>query len=279
MEEHADGFGHANGSGNGTARFGFPLGIAVKGTTAYIADRNNQRIRAVAIGATSAATTVSDFAGGAASGDTDGARATARFTNPEGAAVGGNTLYVADTGNHLIRAVNLTSGAVSTIAGSKAAGSGNADNAAGTSAQFNSPTGLAVSGNTLYVADSGNHRIRAINLASGANHAVTTIAGSTAGNTDAAGTAAKFNKPYDIAVWGSTLYVVDAKNHRIRKVDLTSKAVTTIAGSTQGYKDGVGTAAQLDFSSNGFGGIVAVSDTRLFVADFANHRIRLLEYK
>ena len=269
--------GHRNGNGN-QAIFANPIGIAAKGIKLYIADTSNHRIREVTIGATPAATTVRDFAGGggttgaaamAASGTANGARLTAaRFNNPEGIAISGDMLYVADTGNHRIRAVNLTSGIVSTIAGST---SGHQD---GTSARFNVPTGIAVSGNTLYVVDKGNHRIRAIDLAS---KTVSTLAGSMAGTADGIGAAAQFSKPYDVAVSGNTLYVVDAASHRIRAVNLTSGEVSTIAGSTQGYKDGIGTAAQFSFEY--FGGVVADSDIRLFVTDYLNHRIRLFEYK
>ena len=277
--ENGSGIGHTNGKGN-QAVFNNPRGIAVSGAKLYIADMLNYRIREVEIGDTPAATVVRDFAGGrgttgtavgSASGAADGAGLTAaQFNDPESVAVSGDTLYVADTGNHRIRAVNLTSGVVSTIAGSTA---GTADGT-GAAAQFKNPAGIAVNGDTLYVADTGNHRIRAVNLTS---RAVSTIAGSTTGTADGTGTAAQFNRPYDVAVSGNTLYVVDAASHRIRAVNLTSREVRTIAGSTKGYKDGIGTAVQFDFQF--FGGIVVDSDTRLFVADPRNNRIRLLEYK
>ena len=205
----------------------------------------------------------------------------ARFDNPRGTAAGaGNTLYVADFDNHRIRKVtidpaNLTAAAtqVSTIAGGSTAG--NVNDATGTNARFNKPMGLAVSEDetTLYVADSGNHRIRAIDLAS---TAVTTIAGSgTPGHADGTGTAAQFNIPSGLAVSGDTLYVADNVNHRIRAIDLTSKAVTTIAGDgTAGHANGVGTNARFRNPLD-----IAVSEDKktLYVADANNHRIRAID--
>ena len=101
---------------------------------------------------------------------------------------------------------------MSTIAGSGTAGYADG---AGTAAQFNGPAGLALSGNTLYIADEKNHRIRAIDITSGT---VSNIAGDgTAGSTNGIGTAARFSQPLGIAVRGSTLYVTS--DTRIRKLE------------------------------------------------------------
>ena len=214
-------------------------------------------------------------------GYNNGAGTSARFDNPRGAAAGaGNTLYVADYDNHRIRKVtinpaNLTAAAtqVSTIAGGSTAG--HVNDATGTNARFNKPMGLAVSEDetTLYVADSGNHRIRAIDLAS---TAVTTIAGSgTPGHSDGAGSTSQFNTPSGLVVSGSILYVADNLNHRIRAIDLTSKAVTTIAGDrAAGHANGVGTNARFRNPLD-----IAVSEDKktLYVADPNNHRIRAID--
>ena len=92
-------------------------------------------------------------------------------------------------------------------------------NASGADARFNNPTGLIVgSGDTIYVADRNNHRIRAINSAGEAS----TIAGDgTEGFQDAAGPAAKFNRPIDIVLTpDGALVVSEENNHRLRKVIL-----------------------------------------------------------
>ena len=125
----------------------------------------------------------------------------------------------------------------------------------------------------LYVADAINHRIRAIDLAS-TNKAVGTIAGSgTPGHADGAGTAAQFDNPTGLALSGTTLYVADASNNRIRAIDLANKAVSDIAGDgTTGNTNGIGTAARLT-RPNG----IFVSGDTLYVT--SRRLIRKLEYR
>ena len=266
--------GYANGDGT-TARFNAPSSIvAAGGNTLYVADTNSHRIRRVTVGATAAATQVSDFAGSGTSGHTNGAAAGAQFSSPIGLAVSGTMLYVADYSNNRIRAIDLASAnnTVSTIAGSSTPG--HADGA-GTTARFLQPAGLAVSGTTLYVADYSNNRIRAIDLAS-PNKTVSTIAGSgSRGHANGVGTAAQFNRPVGIAVSGNTIYVADGDNHRIRAIDIATKTVRDIAGDgTSGSTNGIGTAAQFANPT----GIIAVSENTLYVATQGS-LIRKLEYR
>ncbi len=110
---------------------------------------------------------------------------------------------------------------VSTLAGSA---SGYADGT-GTSAQFNSPIGVAVDGaGNVYVADRNNHRIRKIT----ASGVVSTLAGSASGYTDGTGTSAKFKYPSGVAVDGAgNVYVGDYFNHRIRKITLSAGSAET----------------------------------------------------
>ena len=147
----------------------------------------------------------------------------ARFSSPRGVvaaplaeAARASTLYVADSSNNRIRAIDLASSAktVSTIAGSGF--NGGFANGKGTAAKFDGPTGLAVSGDTLYVTDFGNHRIRAIDLAT---KVVTTIAGN--GNTGSAngiGTNAPIESTVGITASGNMLYVT-TKAGLIRKIE------------------------------------------------------------
>ena len=194
--------GYADNATGTNAQFNGPRDVALSGTTLYVSDQNNHRIRAIDLA--SANKTVSTLVGSGTAGDTDAAGTAAQFNNPRGVALSGTTLYVADYGNHRIRAIDLasTNKTVSTLAGSGTPGHANG---VGTAAQFNGPIGIAVSEGTLYVADSDNHRIRAIDIASGT---VRDIAGDgTAGSTNGIGTAARLNDPTDIVVSGNTLYV------------------------------------------------------------------------
>jgi hypothetical protein len=155
---------------------------------------------------------------------------------------------------------------VTTLAGST---SGFTD-ATGVAAQFAAPYGITSDGaGNLYVAEFGNHRIRRINIVT---RAVTTVAGSgTAGSADGTGTAAQFNAPSGIVSDGAgNLYVADFFNHRIRRIVIATGVVTTLAGSTQGFVDNTGTAAQF----NGPTGITTDGAGNLYIADQNNQSIR-----
>ena len=264
--------GHRDGAGT-SARFNNPRGAAAgAGSTLYLADQGNHRIREIRAGVTAAATQVRTLAGSTEGYADNATGAAAQFSYPTGVAVSGDTLYVADTANNRIRAIDLAGAnkTVSTIAGSGTAGH---TDGAGAGAQFDNPAALAVSGDTLYVVDVLNHRIRAIDLAS-ANKTVSTIAGSgTPGHADGASAAAQFDTPNHLAVSGSTLYVSDSGNHCIRAIDLESKTVSTIAGSgTAGHADGAGTQARFNRPLG-----IVVSGNTLYVA--SGSLIRKLEYR
>ena len=204
--------GFADGPGT-NAQFNNPYGVAVAPNgTVYVADRFNNRIRA-----TNPATgEVTTLAGNGTQGFADGPGNTAQFNDPTGVAVAPNgTVYVADVINNRIRAINPTTGQVTTLAGNGTVGFADGP---GNTAQFNDPTGVAVAaGGTVYVADVSNNRIRAINPTTSR---VSTLAGSgTEGFADGTGTNAQFNRPYGVAVApNGTIYVADTDNHRIRKI-------------------------------------------------------------
>src|SRR5205085_149268 len=151
------------------------------------------------------------------------------------------TLYVADGGaSNLLRKLT-PQGAVTTIAGSA---EGDADGA-GASVAFDTPSGLALddAGN-LYVADTGNNRIRKV----APDGQVTTIAGDgTAGYADGAATTARFNAPIGVAVTHEgRIYVADTYNDRIRLITPAGQ-VSTVAGAGQpGYADGAAAVALFD---------------------------------
>jgi len=252
--------GNADGTGAG-ASFSAPTGVAVdKVGNVYVADTGNHRIRKITPGGT--VTTLA----GSVSGYLDGNDISARFREPRGVAVDSNgNVYVADTLNNMIRKVT-PGGVVSTFAGD---GNFDSDNGAGATASFGGPYGVAVdSAGNVYVGDASNHRIRKITPAA----VVSTLAGSTSGFADGIGAAAQFLNPRGVAVDAlGNVYVADFANNRIRKISAAG-AVTTLAGSTYGYADGVGAAAQ-------FGqplGVAVDASGIVYVAEAGNHRIRLI---
>lgn len=155
---------------------------------------------------------------------------------------------------------------VSTRAGSGVPGF--VDSSDPLASEFHSAEGVAVSGDSVFIADRLNHRIRKVS----ADGAVSTFAGSTVGFADGVGGAAQFDHPTGIAADGAgSLFVADQHNHRIRKINIATQEVTTLAGSsTAGFVDAVGTAAQFLFPK----GVVVDSSGNVFVSDEGNHSIR-----
>jgi sugar lactone lactonase YvrE len=261
-------FGSTNGTGKAAA-FNYPNGVAVDATgNVYVADQGNNEIRKI-----TPAGAVTTLSGTLIPGNTNTSTigVSASFNGPTGVATDAlGNIYVADFGNNLIRKIAST-GAVSTLAGGGSATgtkSGNT-NDVGTKALFNGPAGVAVdAAGNVYVADFTNNLIRKIDAANN----VTTLAGSgKAGSTDGAGTAASFNGPRGVAVdIAGNVYVADANNNLIRKIDATGN-VTTFAGSgKKGNTGGNGTAAAFSYPS----GVAVDAVGNVYVADALDNLVR-----
>lgn len=206
---------------------------------------------------------VSTLAGSGLPGAVDGLGTEASFKDPYGITIDvfGN-LIVGDRQNQKIRKITA-SGLVSTIAGNTSFGS---FDATGTAATFNSPRGVAVDASgSIYVADYGNNKIRKIS----AEGVVSTFAGSGSGGLlDGIGTAARFNRPYGVAVDAAGNVFVTDDNYSIRKITAAGE-VTTVAGNgEQGSIDGIG--PQAEFTNPR--GITVDSFGNLFVTDGSNIR-------
>jgi uncharacterized repeat protein (TIGR01451 family) len=257
--------GSADGTGS-AARFNYPNGLTVIGTTVYVADTYNMTIRRVA-----SAGGVTTFAGTAGVyGSANGTGSAARFTYPCGVlATSTGTIYVADSGNNEIRKITPAR-AVTTFAGSATTDGGGIGSADGTgrTARFNYPNGVAVSGTTVYVADTYNHTIRKIT----SNGVVTTFAGAAGVRGSADGTSAQFQYPFGVAAdKAGNLYVADYLNSTIRKIT-SAGVVTTLAGTAGviGSADGTGSAAQFFYPF-----AVAVDGAgNVYVADTNNYTVR-----
>lgn len=254
--------GYADATGT-SAQFNSPWSVALDSSgNTYVSDTSNHRIRKITPGGV-----VSTFAGSGVAGFNDATGTAAQFNNPRGIAIDSSgTLYVADGANHRIRKIT-PGGVVSTFAGSGVAGF---NDATGTAAQFNLPTGLTVdSSGVVYLVEANNNRIRKITTGG----AVSTFAGMGASGTlDGTGTSAMFNIPTGITVDSSgTLYVADMMNNRIRKIT-SGAVVTTLAGSTSGFADGTGAAALFNMPSE----ITVASNGTIYVSDQSNHKIRAI---
>jgi hypothetical protein len=131
----------------------------------------------------------------------------------------------------------------SVVAGSRAHRGGR--DGVGTAARFDRPKGIATDGTDLYVSDTGNNTIRKVVVATGV---VSTIAGSAdrAGSRDGIGSAARFDQPWGIAFASSRLWITDRANFTVRRLVLSTGAVTTRAGvaGESALVDGVGAAAR-----------------------------------
>ena len=241
----------------------------------YIAETGNHIIRKV--DSTGNITTIAGTGTQGFSGDA-GPATSATLDSPQGLALDTkNNLYIADTHNHRIRKLNLTTGIITTIVGTGTPGF-SGDTALATSAQLNLPTTLALdAANNLYLADTGNHRIRKITATTGI---ITTIAGTgTQGFSGDAGfaTSAAIDSPTGLALDAqNNLYLADTHNHRIRKITATTGIITTIAGTgTQGFSGDTtaSTTATLALPH----GITIDPAGNLYLADTQNHRIRRID--
>lgn len=252
-----DGMGPAAG-------FGGPYGIAVDAAdNVYVADRGTVKVRKITPAGVSTV-----LAGTGGTGDANGSGATATFRGLAHLDVdAAGTVYVAEDGGHRIRKIT-SAGVVSVLAGSGVAGSAIGTGAA---AQFRNPGGVAVdaSGN-IYVADTGNHRIRMVTPAGVvSNYAGTGVAGATNGPI----ASAQFSSPDDIAIDAAgNLYVSDKGNYRVRIIT-PGGTVSTLAGSTYGFTNATGTAAQFQWIT----GLDVDSSGNVYVVEeYPGNKVRMI---
>ncbi|MHB1021279.1 MAG: Ig-like domain repeat protein [Acidobacteriaceae bacterium] len=258
------------------ANLNTPAGLAIDGAgNLYIADSNNHAIRRVDAN-TGIITTVAGTIGHPGYSGDGGAATSAELNTPEGVAFDNNgDLYIADTGNNRIREVDATTGNISTVAGTGTAGF-SGDGGAATSAQLNAPWDVTVSAaGDLYIADQNNNRIR---MVAASNGNISTVAGSgaTPGSNGDNGpaTAAQLNIPENVALDpAGNLYIADAGNNRVRKVNAATGIITTIAGNGNSSASGDGGPA----TQAGLYGPDALSldgNGNLYISDLFHHRIR-----
>ncbi len=238
----------------------------------FIADSNHHRI----VVADLETYVVLAVIGGTESGNVDGNYAVARFNRPQGMALSedGRILYVADTENHTIRAVDLGAQAVTTVAGTGyQAYTRNPDGPA-LQVPLNSPWDLVVVGSQLYIAMAGPHQLWRYDIAGGT---ITVHSGSgIEGIADGAHASAQLAQPSGITTDGEVLYFADSEASAIRESDLDPAygQVRTLVGTGLfdfGDQDGVGRAARLQHPLG-----VVYADGLLYVADTYNSKIKTI---
>jgi hypothetical protein len=248
----------------------FPGKVAVDGDRIAVADSGHHRVLVGRLEADGLRMRVERIVGSGTEGFADGAQAAFRY--PQGLAFDGDVLYVADSGNHAVRAISLESGGVRTIAGTGTQLRSSRDFAAGA---LSSPWDLALAGDTLHVAMAGNHQLWSIDLRSGvAAHRT----GSGAEELhDGAHATAALAQTMGLALAGDLVLAVDAESSAVREVDLDlTGGVRTIVGTGLfdfGDVDGAGDAVRLQHPQ----GIAVTADGRVIVCDSYNDSLRWLD--
>jgi hypothetical protein len=243
----------------------------------FIADASNHRVRRV----DAASGIITTVAGGVSLVFPDigdgGPATSARLRLLSGVAVDAvGNLFIADRNHQRIRRVDASTGIITTVAGTGFRGF-SGDGFPATSASLGDPSGVAVDAfGNLFIADERNHRIRRVDAASGI---ITTVAGNGIRGFSGDGglaTSASLRNPFDVALDAAgNLFIADASNHRIRRVDAASGIITTVAGGGFSVFPDIGDGGPATSASLAFPTGVAVDAAgNLFIADNSNQRIR-----
>lgn len=244
------------------------------GDRLFVADTGHHRILEVQLTQDGLSGEIVRTFGSGVSGFEDGPIGVAQFHDPHGLALLGHTLYVADTENHAIRAIDLVREQVRTVAGTGAKGHGPPpDGVMPTAIDLRSPWALVAAERLLFIAMAGSHQIWVL--------IDETQLGVFAGNgrealIDGPRADASFNQPSDLAFDMGHLFVADAEASAIRAISLNEDpTVFTLVGQGLfefGDVDGVGAVVRLQHPTG-----LAVHEGLLYIADSYNHKIKTLD--
>jgi len=251
-----------------------PAGIVMDGAgNLYFADMGNHAIRRIDAASGVISTIVGTLGAKGYSGD-GAAASSAKLSLPEGLAFdSAQNLYIADTGNNVVRRVSATTGFISTVVGTGVAGF-SGDGGAAVSAQLNTPWSLTFGADgSFYIADLTNNVVRKV----GTDGKISTVAGNASlgysGDTGIA-TSAQLNSPASIVFdTAGNMYIADSGNNRVRKVYSSTQIIQTISGtSSDQFAGDTGPANLASF----YGPYALYMDQsgNLFVADMFHNRIR-----
>lgn len=248
----------------------FPSAVAASADRLFIADSGHHRI----LECTHSGRVLRQFGLGTAD-SMDGPHDQAAFNRPQGLALEREVLYVADTGNHSLRRINLLNGTVDTLCGNGRAGDPVEGPVAGTNTSLNHPVSLAIAANQVHIACAGDNRLWSYDLGRGelSLRAGTGRLEMRDGN---ARTIAAFAQPTGLAAVQQVLYVCDALGSAIRSLQLRSDLVQTLVGQGMwdfGDADGPRASARLQHPL----GIALSADAPLlWIADSGNGSLRTL---
>ncbi|MGH9882938.1 MAG: thioredoxin-like domain-containing protein [Pyrinomonadaceae bacterium] len=234
----------------------------------FIADSNHNRIVVTKLDGT-----LVETIGTGIRGNADGPFAQASFYRPQGLALNGKSLYVADTENHLIRRVDLEARTVQTIAGTGTQSHDYFKQGPALTVGLNSPWDLQLVGRTLYITMAGPHQIWKLDLE---KQEISTFAGSgREERKDGPLLKAGFAQPSGITTNGKSLFIADSESNIIREIELESGQVKTLVGGDLfefGDDDGRGDDVRLQHPLGVFG-----LGNKVLVADTYNHKIKELD--
>jgi DNA-binding beta-propeller fold protein YncE len=234
----------------------------------FIADSNHNRIVITKLDGT-----LIDIVGNSTAGAADGPFQNASLHRPQGMALDGETLYVADTENHLIRRVDLKAKMVETVAGTGKQSLEYFKEGPARTIALSSPWDLQIVGRQLYITMAGPHQIWKMDLDS---REVSTYAGSgREARKDGSLLESAFAQPSGIAYDGKRLYVADSESNIIRAIDPVKGQVETLVGGDLfdfGDVDGSGDDVRLQHPL----GVLAVGN-KILIADTYNHKIKQLD--
>ncbi len=239
----------------------------------FIADTDHNRIIETTLPNQHGAARLIAIFGNGKKGRGNGAAADCEFNSPQGMTLLGHILYVADTNNHLIRAINLSNDTVKTVLGTGSEVFDFSGGAAGTQQGINSPWALAGRGHTLYIAMAGEHQVWRMDTR-------TLVASAFAGSgyeglQNGVGTSSEMAQPSGLALGGDELYVAEPEASAVARINLKNKSVRTIVGHglfTFGDRDGPANSALLQHCL----GVAIYGKHHLLVADTYNDKLRLI---
>ncbi|MBJ6978117.1 redoxin family protein [Luteimonas sp. MC1895] len=250
----------------------FPVGLALSGNYLYVADSGHHRVLECDL----SGRVLRQFGSGG-SGFIDGPMELAAFNRPQGLAIERDTLYIADTGNHAVRRVQLRSGDIDTVVGAGRPGTPTEGLVADPRmVALDQPRAVAASlaASSLFIATAGDNRVWRFDLGT---REIALVAGSgELAVTDGVGPQAAFAEPASLATVQQAVYVCDAAGSAIRSANARSGQVTTLVGAdawTHGNADGARTEARLQQPQ-----AIALDQTSpvLWIADSGNDCLRAL---